>query len=134
MERSFKRITGSLDGIFAFLEEFADANGLDDETRYMMNLVVEELFTNMVKYSPNGAGEIPIRLTFDAGRLEMRFVDRDVEQFDITQARKVNTDLPLKDRKPGGLGLHLIKQMVDEITYEYRDRSSVITIVKKVES
>ena len=98
MERSFKRVTGSLDAIFGFLEEFAGANGLDDETRFMMNLVVEELFTNMVKYSPNGAPEIPIRLTCEAGRLEMRFVDHDVDEFDITKSRKVNTDLPLKER------------------------------------
>jgi serine/threonine-protein kinase RsbW len=133
MERSFKRVTGSLDAIFAFLEEFAHASGLDDETRYMMNLVVEELFTNMVKYSPDGAPEIPIRLAYEGGRLEMRFVDRDVDEFDITTARKANTDLPLKERKPGGLGLHLIKQMVDEIGYQYKDRSSVITIVKNLE-
>jgi anti-sigma regulatory factor (Ser/Thr protein kinase) len=134
MEKYFRRATNSLEGIFAFLQEFATAEGLDESVTYVMNLVVEELFTNMVKYSPNGSAEIPISLTLDADRLIMRLVDRDVAEFDITKAKKANTELPLEERKPGGLGLHLIKHMVDEIEYQYRDSSSVITITKKLES
>lgn len=134
MEKSFKRATESLEGIFAFLQDFAAAEGLDESVTYVMNLVIEELFTNMVKYSPGGAAEIPISLERVGGRLVMRLVDRDVEAFDITKTRKVNTDLPLEERKPGGLGLHLIKHMVDEIDYQYKDSSSVITIAKNLES
>jgi serine/threonine-protein kinase RsbW len=134
MEKSFKRATDSLEGIFQFLQDFASAEGLGESVTYVMNLVVEELFTNMVKYSPGGFPEIPISLTREEGKLVMRLVDRDVEEFDITKTKKVNTDLPLEERKPGGLGLHLIKHMVDEIDYQYRDSSSVITIIKKLES
>jgi anti-sigma regulatory factor (Ser/Thr protein kinase) len=134
MEKSFRRATESLEGIFAFLQDFAAAEGLDESVTYIMNLVIEELFTNMVKYSPGGSAEIPISLEREGGRLIMRLVDRDVEEFDITKTKKVNTDLPLEERKPGGLGLHLIKHMVDEIDYQYKDSSSVITIAKNLES
>jgi len=134
MEKSFKRATDSLEGVFAFLQDFAAAEGLDESVTYIMNLVVEELFTNMVKYSPQGAPEIPIRLTVNDGQLVMRLVDHDVEEFDITKTKRVNTDLPLEQRKPGGLGLHLIKHMVDEIDYQYKDKSSLITIKKQLES
>jgi len=132
MEKHFRRATNSLEGIFAFLQEFASAEGLDESVTYVMNLVVEELFTNMVKHSPGGAAEIPISLTREGRKLVMRLVDRDVDEFDITRAKKASTDLPLEQRKPGGLGLHLIKHMVDEIDYQYKDNSSVITIIKEL--
>ncbi len=42
------------------------------------------------------------------------------------------TDQPIEERKVGGLGLHLVKSIVDKITYEYKDRHMQVTIMKEL--
>ena len=54
----------------------------------------------------------------------------DVEAFDVTQSRDVDIKATLKERRPGGLGLHLVQQMVDTLEYDYRDRRSRIRFTK----
>jgi hypothetical protein len=56
--------------------------------------------------------------------------DVDAEPFDITQADEYDTRQPLKERPIGRLGIHLVRRMVDEINYEYKDRQSKITLIK----
>jgi anti-anti-sigma factor len=61
--------------------------------------------------------------------VEVTLTDRDVDFFDVTRTAEVDTSLPLDQRTPGGLGLHLIKKMVDFIEYQYLEdsRTSRIT-------
>ena len=59
-------------------------------------------------------------------------VDRGVEYFDPTAAPPVDTTKPLSERRPGGLGVHLVKQYVDDFKYEYVGNDSVITLTKKL--
>jgi len=133
MEESFRRELGSLESIFAFLQRFAARHGLDESVCYTLNLVVEELFTNMVKYSPDGHPRIVIMINREDERLVIRLRDRDVERFDITRVDTGVVEQPPELRRPGGLGLHLIREMVDEIHYQYENRESRITIVKNLE-
>ena len=73
----------------------------------------------MVKYSPEGSPEVRIDMTAIAGGVEMALTDYDVEQFDVTRAPDVDIAKPIEQREPGGLGLHLIRRMVDSMEYEY---------------
>jgi anti-sigma regulatory factor (Ser/Thr protein kinase) len=112
------------------MEAFFARAGVGDAHRLPMQFAVEELFTNLVKYSRGGTREIQLDLKRDGGRLVVSLTDFDVERFDIRAAPDVNVDLDLKDRKPGGLGIHLLKRMVDEVDYEYVDGRSKTTFVK----
>jgi len=96
-------------------------------------LAVEELFTNLVKYSRGGKSDIRIDLARDGGRLIVSLTDFDVEPFDIRTVPDAKTDLSLAERKPGGLGIHLVKRLVDHIDYEYADRNSTTTFIKNLE-
>ena len=58
MEKKFKRDLNSLDGIFKFINEFSAKTGVDESVVFTINLVVEELFTNMVKYTYENSNEI----------------------------------------------------------------------------
>jgi anti-sigma regulatory factor (Ser/Thr protein kinase) len=60
--------------------------------------------------------------------------DHDAAKFDVTKAAQVDTGASLEDRKPGGLGLHLIQHMVDRLEYDYRDGRSRIRFSKEPES
>jgi serine/threonine-protein kinase RsbW len=94
-------------------------------------LTLEELFTNMVKYSASSAA-VRIDMTKVPGGVEVTLTDYDVEPFDLTQAADVDIDRPIEQRKPGGLGLHLIRRLVDCVHYEYsaESRQSRITFRK----
>lgn len=133
MEKKFKRNIKSLNQIFKFIAEFITSNNIDDTISFTLNLVVEELFTNMVKYNLENTNDILITLDKDQDNLIISLIDFDVEPFDVTKTEGVNISKSLKERKIGGLGLHLVKQMVDKINYEYKNGNSKITLIKQLE-
>ena len=122
-DRLFLRSFDSLEGIFAFTADFFAAHGIDPALLPTVDLTLEELFTNMVKYSPAGDPHIRIEMATTEGGVEVTLTDYDVERFDVTQAPDANIDLPIEERRPGGLGLHLIRRLVDSLHYEYSNES-----------
>ena len=101
-----------------------------------VDFVVEELFTNMVKYSKMSEAAVEIALAGIADGVEVTLTDHDVEAFDVTQTPDANVDLPIGQREPGGLGLHLVRRMVDSIEYQYsqEQRQSRIRFRKTLQS
>jgi phosphoserine phosphatase RsbU/P len=129
--RSFRRSFDSIPDIFALTAEVFASEHIDPALRPSVDLTLEELFTNMVKYSASSAA-VRIEMTKVPGGVEVTLTDYDVEPFDVTQAPDVDVNLPIEQRKPGGLGLHLIRRLVDCVDYEYstESRQSRITFRK----
>ena len=131
---AFGRDVASIEPIFAFTADFYAHAHVDEPLRSPVDLVVEELFTNMVKYGAAADAGTEVRIDMEKieGGVQVTLTDRGVEPFDVTQAPDADTGLPLDQRKPGGLGLHLIRRMVDSWSYEYRPqtRESRITFRK----
>ena len=75
----------------------------------------------MIKYSRTGANPVEIAIECGEEAVAVTLVDTDVEPFDVTAAPDADTGLPLEQRKPGGLGLHLVRRLVEGLSYEYRD-------------
>jgi anti-sigma regulatory factor (Ser/Thr protein kinase) len=117
--RQFPRSFAALQDIFAFTAGFVAHHQLDAGILPAVDLTVEELFTNMVKYSPNGAPEVRIDMQAITGGVEVTLTDYDVERFDVTRAPDADIHRPIEERRPGGLGLHLIRRLVDAMDYEY---------------
>ncbi len=134
MQASFKREVDSLEDIFRFVRRFFRSEGVDREHLPSVDLVVEEIFTNMVKYNHGTLHEIDISLARHDNKLTISLVDHDVEPFDITKAPDAKTDQPVEKRRIGGLGIHLVRKLMDEIDYDYVDRRSTITLVKRIET
>jgi len=133
MDKKFKRDLNSLDGIFKFINEFSAKTGVDESVVFTINLVVEELFTNMVKYTYENSNEILLQIKKNADDLIIHLTDFDVDPFDITKTAEVEAKQSLEERRVGGLGIHLVKQMIDKIEYEYKDRQSKIILIKHLE-
>lgn len=133
MHGSFKRDLAALEDVFLFTDEFAGVNKISKSEYFAMNLAIEELFTNIVKYSADNGNDISILLSISSGNLIIKITDFDVEPFDITAFDKVDIDKSLQEREVGGIGLHLVRNVVDKITYEYDDRTACITLVKHLE-
>jgi anti-sigma regulatory factor (Ser/Thr protein kinase) len=132
-QRSFPRSATCLPEIFAFMDGFFAKAGIGDEHRMPMQFAVEELFTNLVKYSKGGTRDILIELRREEQRLMVSLTDFDVQEFDIRKVPDVDVNRDLKDRKPGGLGIHLLKRMVDDVGYEFVDGRSTTTFVRALE-
>ena len=133
MAKKFKRDLKSLDEIFKFINEFSAKTGVDESVVFTINLVVEELFTNMVKYTSENTNEILLELKKNEDDLIIHLTDFDVDPFDISKTAEVDTKQSLEERRVGGLGIHLVKQMIDKIEYEYKDRQSKIILIKHLE-
>lgn len=115
------------------MDDFFEHAGIGDEHRMPVQFAVEELFTNLVKYSLGGTRDILLDLRREGGRLVVSLTDFDVQRFDIRTVPDAIVDRDLKDRQPGGLGIHLLKRMVDHVGYEFVDGRSTTTFVKALE-
>lgn len=113
-----------------FINIFISEEQLNKDLVSPINLVIEELFTNMVKYSSDNPNKILLELTRDTDQVTIVLTDFDVERFDIRYATKYDTKQILEKRPIGKIGLHLVKRYVDDISYEYRERTGKITLIK----
>jgi anti-sigma regulatory factor (Ser/Thr protein kinase) len=133
MRANFKREIDSIGKIHGFVRSFFTREAIHNDYLHDVDLVVEELFTNVVKYGRGGDSEVEIELGRQNDRLTIRLTDHNADPFDITtQAKEVDTDQPLEERPIGGLGIHLVKKLMDEIDYSYEDGRSTITLVKRI--
>jgi anti-sigma regulatory factor (Ser/Thr protein kinase) len=128
--REFPRSFDSLPALVEFTAEAFDRLGIDPGVLPIVDLAVEELFTNMVKYGRGSQAPVRVDLSALGGGVEVALTDRDVDPFDITQAPDVDVRRVIEEREPGGLGLHLVRQMADGVEYAYNEdaRESRITL------
>lgn len=130
---TFARELKALEGVFALANEFLRESGLPETHRFLLEFVLEELFTNMVKYNPEGSGGIEVHLGVEGPELKIQLSDPDCQSFDIrVDAPEVDTTASLETRSPGGLGIHLVKKMVDRIEYDHDNRTGTIRLFKKL--
>jgi serine/threonine-protein kinase RsbW len=127
------RAIGSLGSLFDFVDDFAVRHRVSEDAAFDLKLALEELFTNMVKYHPEGAEMILLRLERRGPNVHATLQDFDVDSWDVTRAPEPDVDAPVEARRPGGMGLHLVRKVTDDFRYEYRDRSSTITVIKRIE-
>ena len=130
--QSFPREAASLPAVFDFIDEFFERTAIAADHRVPVHFAVEELFTNLVKYSRGATQPIEVELRREPERLAVSLTDFGVEPFDIRSAPDARVDLGARDRTPGGLGIHILKRMVDGIDYEYADGRSTTTIFKNL--
>jgi serine/threonine-protein kinase RsbW len=131
----FPRNIGALGEVFTFLEDFADGEKVDEKTAFCINLVVEELFTNMVRHNEGGGDRISVSIERVDNRLNLELVDTDVEPFDPQSAEIPPIDAGIEARRPGGLGIYLVRKMVDDLKYQYETdhRRMRVTVTKTLE-
>lgn len=129
---TFKRSLDSLESIFEFTSRFVTEHGVDPGLLPAIDLIVEELFTNIVEHSTTSRADVPMEMRRVDDGVEVTLTDQDVDPFDITQVPEVDIDRPVEEFEERGLGLHLVKQFADSIEYqyEYKNRQSRIVFRK----
>lgn len=113
-----------------FVAAFVREEGIAADEAARILILLEELLTNLMKYGyPDRAepGRAEVALAFSGSRLEIEFID-DGCAFDPFAGPPPNLDEPVEDRPVGGLGLHLLRSLTDEVSYERRNDRNVIRL------
>ena len=134
MKCSYDRGLYEIENIVGATATFFEDHDIDSGIRFVVDLVIEELFVNMVKYNTGTEAQIEIEMTPWPQGIRVSLTDFDVERFDPTDYQTVDINAAADDRTPGGLGIFLVLKMIDSISYDYHNRVSKITFIKTTES
>ena len=122
----------SLSSITDFVHIFASRSKLDKNIESEINLLIEELFTNQVKYNPKNPS-VDIALQKRENRIIITFSHKQDSSFDPREVKADVKNLSLQERSAGGLGLQLVQAFADAITYKFENNVSATIIVKHLE-
>ena len=118
----------------SFIDEQLEEAGCPMPTQIEIDLAVEELFVNIASYAyGQGEGVVAVRVTVheDPLSVEITFIDNGV-QYDPLAKEDPDVTLSAKERKKGGLGIFMVKNTMDNVSYEYKDGKNILTIKKNL--
>ena len=113
--------------IMEFLEGILTKANVPSKIISQMDVVTDEIFSNITQYS--GASSVTVGCMLSDNRLTLRFSDNGTP-YDPTQNPEPDTTLSADERKIGGLGIFMVKKIMDTVSYEYKDGLNVLTAVK----
>ena len=117
----------------SFMESATQKMGIEKTDARKLRLAVEEAVVNVINYAyPVGTeGTVEVRLMSNAHRIKMMIIDSGVA-FDPTSKEKVDTTLLAEERQIGGLGILLVRELMDSINYEREDGKNILTLIKNL--
>ena len=115
----------------SLVEEFGAGENWPPDLVFQVNLVLEEVAINVINYGHDGGlHEIEIALTSELDALTIEVID-DGRAFDPTEDAKVpDVTLPMEERPVGGLGVYLVRTMMDEMRYRREGGRNHLTLLK----
>ncbi len=121
-----------MERLAAAIEGLGEEEDWPPALTFQVNLVIEELWLNVLNYGHDGGcHEVLIRLVSEDESLTIEITD-DGKPFDpLEQAPVPNTTGELLDRKIGGLGIHLVRTMMDELEYRREEGKNHLILVKR---
>ena len=121
-----------LERITAAVEDIGQRENWPAQFVFRVNLVLEELGLNIMNYGhEEGLHEFDITLTSDEDVLTIEIID-DGRPFDpLSEAPEPDLDASVDDRQVGGLGIHLVRTMVDEMSYRREQDKNHLTLVTR---
>ena len=113
-------IYSNLGKIGAFVEQFTRRIGFDSRSTYAVQMAVDEACSNIIEHGYGGEGKGEIYLQFQqlADGIKVIIQDRGAP-FDPDAVPAPNVEAPLEERGEGGLGLFLMRQLMDEVIFEF---------------
>lgn len=112
-----------------FVENSLKAKGAAASTIIKMNIALDEIYSNIVKFS--GATYAKISCGVKDGFAYLRFEDDGI-QYDPLQKEDTDITLSVEDREIGGLGILMVKKSMDKMEYEYKDSKNILVLLKKL--
>jgi len=121
-----------LERLSLLVEEFGGENNFKTEEEYAIYLCLEEMVTNVISYAWPDGGEHTIDIRLAVGEESIRVeIDDDGVEFNPVEFGAPDTAAPAEERPIGGLGIHLVKQTMDDMFYQRVDNRNALIMKKK---
>ncbi len=120
--------------VYGFLNDCMDKFRLEGKSRVEVLLSCEEIYVNVAHYAyPGRTGNVTIKVEYNNDRKEIKikFADSGVP-FDPTKLKEPNVGDPIEKRKIGGLGIFMVKKMMNSVEYHYKSGKNNLTLTKYV--
>lgn len=126
--RRVKPEIGNTEKVIAFFEEQMREAGAPNEVICRINVAADEIFSNIVRYS--GAVHAAVGCQIDGRKAILRFED-DGKPFDPTQMPEPDIAAPAAGRKPGGLGIFIVRALTDHVEYRFSGGVNILVLEKE---
>ena len=122
-----------IDGVIAFINEFLEPYVKQPKVLNQIDIAVDEICANIFNYAySDNTGTVSVGISYNKGLVTINFIDTG-KKFNPLEKEDPNINLALEDRKEGGLGIYIVKQLMDDVSYKYTDLGeNVLTIKKRV--
>jgi len=122
-----------LDALCQNLEKFGQSMGLSKKCIFEANLALDELFTNIISYGFDDKNEHTISITIALQNDDLVVhIEDDGIPFNPTNAETPNLECSIEECRIGGLGIHLAKNLMDEVCYQRCKDKNILTLKKNV--
>jgi len=122
-----------LDALCQKLEKFGESMGLSKKCIFEANLALDELFTNIISYGFDDKNEHTITITIALQNDDLVVhIEDDGRPFNPTQAETPNLECSIEECRIGGLGIHLAKNLMDEVCYQRCKDKNLLTLKKNI--
>ena len=122
-----------LDALCQKLEKFGQSIGLSKKCIFEANLALDELFTNIISYGFDDKNEHTIKVTITLQNENLIFnIEDDGIPFNPTKVETPDLECTIEECKIGGLGIHLAKNLMDEVCYQRCNDKNILTLKKNV--
>lgn len=116
-----------------FIRSFLERAGFSNTAIFDVLLSSEEILVNITNYAypPEAIGDIEAICFFDekTSRVEITFIDKGIS-FNMLAVKKPVLNLPIENKHVGGIGIYLVKSLMEEIMYNRKDDKNILTIIK----
>lgn len=135
MSESTLKVAGlyqNLAQIAQFVTNWATKAQLDHRAAYALEMAVDEACSNIIQhaYGGEGKGDITLHCQQLSDGLKVTIIDYG-KPFNPSTVKTPDVAAPIEERDEGGLGLFLIKQLMDEVTFDFDDKQNTLVIIKK---
>ena len=119
IETTIKNSIAEIARVTALIEELASVLNLPASTIWPLNVALDEVLSNIISYGHEDGQEheILVRVSLEHG-LMVAEVEDDGREFDPLAAPSPDIEAPLEERGVGGLGIHIVRNLMDEVTYK----------------
>jgi serine/threonine-protein kinase RsbW len=132
-EITIKNQISELERVNLFLEEIAEELNLDMELQMNLNLVLEEMVSNVIFYAYPEGKTAEIELVAETRGKELTFVITDSgKEFDPTAKEDADPNVNPMDRDIGGMGIYIVKNIMNEVSYQRLEGKNLLTMKKDI--